>query len=312
MPHSWPCTGAAAPCVEHCASNRAWAGQLTWCHVKDSSRYASSWRRTCQSRQAMIGTQLLFTPGRAPWPALPREPAPAPALRAVRSRSRALSRGRLCPFVPRLSCHRKFQAKATEQAGWPNSRLDDGTRRQRAFLQVGMTGRLQLAAAAVCAAVAVIAAGCGGKAKTGVSGESGASLVTSGALAYVSIDSDFGSSQWRKLDSLVKKFSIRDRPLAELKRGLSEQKIDYDRDIKPALGPEVDIVVTAGGSPNNISYAALTKPDSIEKAKALVHKLDEQSPPPSATRVVHGWLFVADKQEMIDSVLKGTGSSLAD
>ena len=175
-----------------------------------------------------------------------------------------------------------------------------------------MTGRLQFAAAAVCAAVAVIAAGCGGKAKTGVSGESGASLVTSGALAYVSIDSDFGSSQWRKLDSLLKKFPIRDRLLAELKRGLSEQKIDYDRDIKPALGPEVDIVVTAGGSPNNISYAALTKPDSIEKAKAFVHKLDERSPPPSATRVVHGWLFVADKQEMIDSVLKGTGSSLAD
>src|SRR5439155_9445109 len=42
------------------------------------------------------------------------------------------------------------------------------------------------------------------------------------------------------------------------------------------------------------------------------HKLDAQSPPPSAIRVVEGWLVVSDKQEMIDRVLKGSGPSLAD
>jgi hypothetical protein len=56
MPHSWPWTGAASPCVEHRASKRLRAGQLTWCHVKDSSRCSSSWRLTCQSRHPTIGS----------------------------------------------------------------------------------------------------------------------------------------------------------------------------------------------------------------------------------------------------------------
>src|SRR5204862_869560 len=110
MPHSCPRTGAAAPCVEHSASKRVRAGQLTWCQVKDSSRYASSWRRTCQSRQAMIGTPLVITQARAPRLALLREPAPAPALPAVRFRFRVLSRVRLCPLVPPWS-YRSFEEK---------------------------------------------------------------------------------------------------------------------------------------------------------------------------------------------------------
>src|ERR1043166_8750248 len=56
MPHSWPWTGAALPWVEQRASNRLRAGQLTWCHVKDSRRCSSSWRLTCHSRQPMIGS----------------------------------------------------------------------------------------------------------------------------------------------------------------------------------------------------------------------------------------------------------------
>src|SRR5712691_7226570 len=78
MPHSWPCTGAAPPCVEHCASNRLLAGQLTWCQVKDSSRYASSWRRTCQRRHATIGSPWTLLkrrpPSEATTPSLPDRP----------------------------------------------------------------------------------------------------------------------------------------------------------------------------------------------------------------------------------------------
>ena len=170
-----------------------------------------------------------------------------------------------------------------------------------------------LAVTAACVATAVVAAGCGGTThKSGGLGESGAALVTSNALAYVAVDSDLGSSQWQKLDALLKKFPIRDRLLKELQRALAEKQLDYDRDVKPALGPEVDLAVEAGGSVQDIAYAYLWKPGSMEKAKALVHKLDETSPPASATRVVDGWLVVADKQEMIDRVLKGSGSSLAD
>jgi Protein of unknown function (DUF3352) len=169
----------------------------------------------------------------------------------------------------------------------------------------------RLLAAAACAATAVVAAGCGGSTpKSGGLGESGASMVTSGALAYVAIDSDLGSSQWQKLDSLLKKFPIRDRLLAKLKDELAKKQLDYERDVKPALGPETDLAVEAGSSVQDIAYAYLWKPDSMEKAKALVQKLDQSSP--SATRIVDGWLVVSDKEEMIDRVLKGSGSSLAD
>jgi Protein of unknown function (DUF3352) len=175
-----------------------------------------------------------------------------------------------------------------------------------------MSGRIQLMAAACL--VAALAVACGGKTSSqpGGIGESGAALVRSEALAYVAVDSDLGSGQWQQVDELLKKFPVRDRFLSELKKSLAEQKIDYERDVKPALGPELDIAAVAGASGQDFSYAAMTKPDSIEKAKELVQKLDQSSPPASATRVVDGWLIVSDKQEMIDAVLRGSGSSLAD
>ena len=133
-----------------------------------------------------------------------------------------------------------------------------------------------------------------------------------GALAFVAIDSDLSSSRWQQLDALVKKFPVRDKFLAELKRGLATQQIDYERDVKPALGPELDVSLVGGASMRDVSYAVLTKPDSIERAIALVHKIDAASPPPSATRVVGDWLVVSENRQMIDNVLKGSGSPLSD
>jgi hypothetical protein len=168
-----------------------------------------------------------------------------------------------------------------------------------------------LGVAALCAVVA----GCGGSTKPGsASNESGATLVTSGALAYAAIDSDLSSDQWKQVDELLHKFPIRDHLIAELAKALDKQHLEYLRDIKPALGPEVDVAAVTGASLNDVAFALLTKPESIDKAKALVQKLDEsdQGGTPWVTRVVDGWLLVSDKQEMIDRVLKGSGSALAD
>jgi Protein of unknown function (DUF3352) len=175
-----------------------------------------------------------------------------------------------------------------------------------------MTRRLTLVAAA---ALALLVAGCGGTTKkSGVSSESGASLVSSDAVAYVSVDSDLGSSQWQQVNSLLKKFPDHDTWLADLRSEVKKEGLDYDSDIKPALGPEVDFAVSGAGSGQTPSFVALTKPDSMEKARALVKKLNAQDPSnPSATREVDGWLAVADKQRDLDAVLKGSsGTSLAD
>src|SRR3954464_2737827 len=125
-----------------------------------------------------------------------------------------------------------------------------------------MIRRLQLTGAAFL--VAAVAVACGGTThgQSGGIGESGASLVRSGALGFVAVDSDLGSNRWQQLDELAKKFPVRDRFLSEVKQGLAAQTIDYERDIKPALGPELDVAVVAGASPQDVSYAAMTKPDS--------------------------------------------------
>ena len=169
------------------------------------------------------------------------------------------------------------------------------------------------AVAAVCVAV-LVAAGCGGSTTSspgGGIGASGAELITSGALAYASIDSDLTSSRWQQVDKLLQKFPIRDQLLTKLKSGLADKNLDYERDVKPALGPEVDLAAVAGAAGQEPSYIFFTKPDSLAKAKELVSKLDS-GPPAPATREVDGWLVVAEKEAMIDAVLKGSGSSLAD
>jgi hypothetical protein len=164
----------------------------------------------------------------------------------------------------------------------------------------------RLALLPLLAAVALVS-GCGSKATTSGSSESGATVVGDGALAFVSVSSDLGSSQWKQLDNLARKFSFRQE--------LVKQHIDYDQDVKPALGPEVDVVVAEGASLDKTVTVLMTKPDDPGKFKALVAKLNSSSSssgPDAVYREVDDWYLASNKQEAIDKVLKGGGGSLAD
>ena len=157
------------------------------------------------------------------------------------------------------------------------------------------------------ATLAIVAAGCGGGGgKTGVSGPSGASLVRSTALAFVSIDSDLGSSQWQQVDDLSHKFPGRSKALERLRQELAKHDIDYGRDVEPALGPEVDLAAAAGSTPNATSFVVLTKPDDADKYKELVKKLNasDTSGKPAVYREVNGWYALSDSQAKIDATLK--------
>jgi uncharacterized protein DUF3352 len=174
-----------------------------------------------------------------------------------------------------------------------------------------MRRRHAIAAALACALLTILV-GCGGTSKTGVSGAAGASLVRSGALAYVAVDSDLGSSQWQKVDDLLHKFPGRDNWLAQLRRELPDD-VSYKDEIAPALGPEVDVAVFGGANAMDAVFVLMTKPESVDKARALVRKLASQEDEPPATRVVDGWFVVSRSNEMIDRALKSnSGDSLAD
>jgi uncharacterized protein DUF3352 len=161
----------------------------------------------------------------------------------------------------------------------------------------------------------LLAAGCGGGGGgAGVSTESAAGLIRAGALAFISFDSDLGSSQWQQVDELSKKFPGRAEALAEIKKSLAEEGVDWERDVKPALGPEVDLVIVSEGTSESTRVVGFTKPTNADKFKAMVAKLNEgeSSGDRAVYREVNGWYAISDSQAAIDQVLKGDGDALAD
>jgi hypothetical protein len=170
---------------------------------------------------------------------------------------------------------------------------------------------------AFLALLALFAAACGSK-TSGSSGgggsiPAGASLVRAGLVGFVSIDSDTGSGQWQQLDKLAQKFPGRDKAIAKLKREISKHGVDYERDVKPALGPELDLAIVSGGTQSSTRVVGLTKPDDPAKFKALVAKLNasDSGGGNAVYREVDGWYALSDSQAAIASVLKGDRTALA-
>jgi hypothetical protein len=147
--------------------------------------------------------------------------------------------------------------------------------------------------AAVAASVALVAAGCAGnkEAATG-SVPASASLAPKDALAFVTIVSDEGSAQWRRADRLLRLFpKARESVVSEFERQLAAEGLTWDRDIAPAIGPEIVVVVT-----REHQVVALTKPDDANALQALLRKSDE---PTVSEPVSDGWTAIAEKQEDI-------------
>ena len=165
-------------------------------------------------------------------------------------------------------------------------------------------------------ALAALLAGCGSASKTSSTGGSipaGASIVRTGVVAFVSVDSDTGSSQWQQLDKLAQKFPGRDNLVAQLEQKLTAHGVDYDTDVKPALGPELDVGVVSEGTNASTKAVALTKPDDPAKFKALVAKLNANggSDSKAVYREVDGWYALSDSDRAIALALEGN-APLAD
>ena len=171
--------------------------------------------------------------------------------------------------------------------------------------------------AAVLTTLSLLLAACGGGATSGAgegSSPSGAAMVRAGLLAFVSIDSDLGSSQWQQVDKLAQKFPGRDKALAQIEQALSKEGVDYGKDVRPALGPEVYLAIVSGGTSSSTNVVALTKPDDPAKFKALVAKLNasDSSGKPAVYREADGWYALSDSQGAITEVLKGDRTPLSD
>ena len=156
---------------------------------------------------------------------------------------------------------------------------------------------MRVARIGLLAALVLAASGCGAAKQTPAIG--GASLVPATAPAFVSIDSDLSSDQWKKVDALLRKFPGRSQLLAAINS--TSQGLDYEKDVKPALGPELDIVWLdfANGGSNAV---AITQPKSDTKFKALIDKANASDPssPKAVIGKVGDWTVVSDSQATID------------
>jgi Protein of unknown function (DUF3352) len=155
--------------------------------------------------------------------------------------------------------------------------------------------------------LALLAAGCGG------GGGGGGNSVPKGAEAtpedipgFVSFNTDFDSEQWKTGKTLLQRFPDAPRLLARIQKAFRQEGVDFERDIRPALGPELDLAWLDFQNDGD-NLVGLTQPDDDAKLKALLAKGDEKT----FSREVDGWTVIADSQELLSRFEQGAGS-LAD
>ena len=162
---------------------------------------------------------------------------------------------------------------------------------------------------ALLAALAALAfGGCGGGGGAGGDPGSGAGLVPASAALFVAVNTDFGSDQWQAAEQLATRFPAARKVLAELGRNLESDNLDFERDVKPALGPEVDIVLVAPGGEEGA--VVLTQPRDEEKWRELVTSGED---PGVTDELEDGWWAAAETREALDAFESARGDeSLAE
>ncbi len=143
----------------------------------------------------------------------------------------------------------------------------------------------RLAFAAVLAA-GLLVSGCGGAGPAGV--PEAASLAPADAVVFATITTDDDSSQWQKAEAVLERVpGVRDGLVSAIQQGLTDEGLDWETDVAPAVGDEVVIVATAKLRP-----IVLVEPESEEKLVALLAKSDEET----VRGDVEGRVAIAEKE----------------
>src|SRR6266508_5140475 len=153
----------------------------------------------------------------------------------------------------------------------------------------------RIAAVTGVAALALLAAGCGGGEGGGSTTGSlldGASIAPKGSALFLSMDTDFDSDQWKQTAALFDKFPGGPKLLAQVQKELKGFPL---ADLKSALGPELDVVLVdfVNGGDDTVT---MTKPQDAAKLKALLAKSESNS----VSEQVEDWTVVADSRAQLD------------
>ena len=150
--------------------------------------------------------------------------------------------------------------------------------------------------------------GCAGSSSS-LAGAEGAKVAPASALAFVSVNADPTSEQWQSAETLLDEFPGYDELLGKTLGALEEEGLDFERDVVPALGPEIDVVLLpAAGEGRDPEPVLLTQPPDRAKLDALLAKLDH----PHAVVEIDGWTAVADESATLDALTAPGTERLAD
>ena len=154
----------------------------------------------------------------------------------------------------------------------------------------------------------LLAAGCGGGStlSAGSSADDVAGIVPANVPLLVAVETDSESAQWQQADELLDKFPGKQRLLDSLQEELSDEALDIEQDVVPALGDETYLAFL-DFEHEGANVVGLTQPRDQAKFDALLEKADE----PLQTREVDGWTLVAESEAALDR-FTAAGEKLAD
>lgn len=123
---------------------------------------------------------------------------------------------------------------------------------------------------AAVAAASLAVAGCGGgQASTGAGAGDVAGFIPAGSPVYFELSTDLGGAQWTQAVALAKRFPGYGKLVTSITDELADDKIDFQGQIKPLLGPAAGIGVfdvkgLANGDPDPSVVGAIDLADGKE------------------------------------------------
>jgi hypothetical protein len=124
----------------------------------------------------------------------------------------------------------------------------------------------------------------------------------------VAINTDLDSSQWHTVNELANKFPDTQKAIDSITQQLTKNGLDWEEDLKPALGSELDVVMLDFAHPDDI--VALMQPKNLGAFEGAVRKGNAADP---SSKLVyeqfHGWTVISDKQAAIDAFTQASDSA---
>jgi Protein of unknown function (DUF3352) len=157
--------------------------------------------------------------------------------------------------------------------------------------------------AALLVLLTLVAAGCGGT--TNGVGSGGAEIVPADATMFIALNTDPDSEQWQAANNIAKRFADERDLVKGLKESLSEEGLDWETDVKPAIGPEFDFVWLDLARQD---FVLITRPRDRAKFDKLLQKAKETSSD-LFTGEVLDWVVLAPSKSAVDKFVEASKSS---